>query len=95
MKISEAITILNIENYTVYNIKNISHNELKKHYHIQSLIYHPDKNINNEESTLIFQNINQAYNILKELLISNKDDIDDLNNTYTANNDYNYYYDYS
>ena len=89
MKISEAITILNISNYTIYNIQNISHNELKKHYHIQSLIYHPDKNINNEESTLIFQNINHAYNILKELIIINKDDADCVDPHDT--NDYNYY----
>lgn len=89
MKISEAITILNISNYTIYNIQNISHNELKKHYHIQSLIYHPDKNINNEESTLIFQNINHAYNILKELIIINKDDADCVD-PHDAN-DYNYY----
>ena len=65
MKISEAINILNIKNYTIYNIKNITHNELKKHYHIQCLINHPDKNINNTEATVIFQNINYAYNILK------------------------------
>jgi hypothetical protein len=89
MKISEAITILNISNYTIYNIKNISHNELKKHYHIQCLIHHPDKNINNEESTLIFQNINHAYNILKELIIINKDDID--SDDPLDANDYNYY----
>jgi curved DNA-binding protein CbpA len=91
MKISEAIAILNITNYTIYNIKNISYNELKKHYHIQSLIYHPDKNTNNEKATLIFQNINCAYNILKELIIINKEDSYhdyDLNNT---DNDYNYY----
>ena len=68
MKINEAINVLNITNYTIYNIKNISYNELKKHYHIQCLIYHPDKNINNEKATLIFQNINQAYNSLKELI---------------------------
>ena len=67
MKISEAIAILNITNYTIYNIKNISYNELKKHYHIQCLIHHPDKNINTD-STLIFQNINHAYNNLKELI---------------------------
>lgn len=104
MKISEAIAILNITNYTIYNIKNMSYNELKKHYHIQCLIYHPDKNINNEKATLIFQNINQAYNVLKELInISKKDDnIDDLdirndddlnaNNANNANNNnYNYY----
>ena len=96
MKISEAIAILNITNYTIYNIKNISYNELKKHYHIQCLIYHPDKNINNEDSTLIFQNINHAYNILKELIIIKEtSDINtnDLNETHDLNetNEYNYY----
>ena len=103
MKISEAINILNIKNYTIYNIENITYNELKKHYHIQCLIYHPDKN-NNEESTLIFQNINHAYNILKELIIINKTtnandtndandaNHDNANTTNTTNaNDYNYY----
>jgi len=90
MKISEAIKVLNITNYTIYNIKNISYNELKKHYHIQCLIYHPDKNINNEKSTLIFQNINQAYNSLKELINISKDDCntDDSNSN---TDDYNYY----
>ena len=96
MKISEAIAILNITNYTIYNIKNISYNELKKHYHIQCLIYHPDKNINNEDSTLIFQNINHAYTILKELIIIKEtSDIstNDLNETHDLNetNEYNYY----
>lgn len=101
MKISEAITILNITNYTIYNIKNINYNELKKHYHIQCLIYHPDKNINNEESTLNFQNINHAYNSLKELISISKDDsttndLNDINDTNNLNdindlNDYNYY----
>ena len=96
MKISEAITILNITNYTIHNIKNISYNELKKHYHIHCLIYHPDKNINNEDSTLIFQNINHAYTILKELIIIKEtSDIstNDLNATHDLNetNEYNYY----
>ena len=44
MKISDAINILNIKNYDITNIQHISYNELKKHNHIQSLIYHPDKN---------------------------------------------------
>jgi curved DNA-binding protein CbpA len=100
MKISEAIDVLNITNYTIYNIKNISYNELKKHYHIQCLIYHPDKNINNEEATLIFQNINQAYNSLRELINISKDDSNESNsnesnsnesNTNTTTNDYNNY----
>jgi len=86
MKISEAINVLNITNYTIYNIKNISYNELKKHYHIQCLIYHPDKNINNEEATLIFQNINQAYNSLKELINISKDDINSTNTNATNTN---------
>ena len=90
MKLSEAITLLNITNYTIHNIKNISYNELKKHYHIQCLIYHPDKNINNEDSTLIFQNINHAYNILKELIMVKEETIthDSIN---TNTDDYNYY----
>ena len=99
MKISEAIATLNITNYTIYNIKNISSNELKKQYHIQCLIYHPDKNINNEESTLIFQNINHAYNILKELIIiketsdSSETHTNNSNETNETNetNEYNYY----
>jgi hypothetical protein len=99
MKISEAIEILNITNYTIYNIKNISYNELKKHYHIQCLIYHPDKNINNEKATLIFQNINQAYNSLRELINIGKDDCNyDCNYDCNSDNintnktdDYSYY----
>ena len=99
MKISEAINILNIKNYNVYNIETISYNELKKHYHIQCLIYHPDKNISNEESTLIFQNINHAYNILKELINVNNttnttntsNTTDTTSDTSNINNDYNYY----
>lgn len=79
MKISDAIVILNIQNYNITNIQHISYNELKKHYHIQALLYHPDKNSNTENSTLIFQNINCAFNLLKGLI--RKDDLngDDLN----------------
>jgi len=72
MKISDAILILNIQNYNITNIQHISYNELKKHYHIQALLYHPDKNSNTENSTLIFQNINCAFSMLKGL-ISNPD----------------------
>jgi hypothetical protein len=68
MKISDAIAILNIQNYNITNIQHISYNELKKHYHIQALLYHPDKNSNTENSTLIFQNINCAFRLLKGLI---------------------------
>ena len=88
MKISEALHILNITNYNIDNIHNISFNELKKYYHIQCIIYHPDKNNKDEDATLIFQNINCAYTILKELITNyNKnndfedDNINNINNT--------------
>jgi hypothetical protein len=70
MKISEALTILNITNYSIHTIHNISLNELKKYYHIQCIIYHPDKNNRDEDATLLFQNINCAYTTLKELITS-------------------------
>ena len=72
MKICEAIAILKIEKYTITNIHNINYNELKRYYHIQCLLYHPDKNNINEDSTLIFQNINTAYNILKDVVLLDK-----------------------
>lgn len=96
MKISDAIAILNIQNYNITNIQYISYNELKKHYHIQALLYHPDKNNNTENSTLIFQNINCAFRTLKDVISANdlsandliRDDLsaNDLNNDDSYNN---------
>ena len=78
MKISDAIAILNIQNYNITNIQYISYNELKKHYHIQALLYHPDKNNNTENSTLIFQNINCAFRTLKDVISANDLSANDL-----------------
>lgn len=96
MKISDAIAILNIQNYNITNIQYISYNELKKHYHIQALLYHPDKNNNTENSTVIFQNINCAFRTLKDVISANdlsandllRDDLsaNDLNNDDSYNN---------
>ena len=91
MKISDAIAILNIQNYNITNIQYISYNELKKHYHIQALLYHPDKNNNTENSTLIFQNINCAFRTLKDVISANDlsaNDLsaNDLNNDDSYNN---------
>jgi hypothetical protein len=86
MKISEALIILNIKNYNIYNIHNISLNELKKYYHIQCLIYHPDKNNICENSTSLFQNINSAYNVLKDI-ISTDDNDDNHDNDNDNDND--------
>jgi curved DNA-binding protein CbpA len=94
MKISDAILILNIQNYNITNIQHISYNELKKHYHIQALLYHPDKNSNTENSTLIFQNINCAFSMLKGLISNHDlstydlsgDDLSNENTNYSYNN---------
>ena len=87
MKISEALDVLHITNYTIHNIHNISYNELKKYYHIQCLIYHPDKNNTDVNATLTFQTINCAYNVLRELLLNNGDTNSDTNSD--TNGDYN------
>lgn len=90
MKISEALTILNITNYNIHTIHNISLNELKKYYHIQCIIYHPDKNNRDEDATLLFQNINCAYTTLKELITSyNENNKNNENNENNENNDTN------
>ena len=87
MKISEALDVLHITNYTIHNIHNISYNELKKYYHIQCLIYHPDKNNTDVNATLTFQTINCAYNVLRELLLNNGDTNSDTSGD--TNGDYN------
>ena len=91
MKIIEAINILNIKNYDTTNIYNISLNELKKQYHIQCLIYHPDKNINNNDNNynILFSNIQEAYNTIKNLILcknnnSFDEDINEDNNNYNS-----------
>ena len=89
MKISDAIAILNIQNYNITNIQHISYNELKKYYHIQALLYHPDKNSNTENSTLIFQNINCAFRTLKDMISANDLSANDLNNDLNNDDSYN------
>lgn len=91
MKIIEAINILNITNYDTTNIYNISLNELKKQYHIQCLIYHPDKNINNNDNNynILFSNIQEAYNTIKKvILIKNNNLVDEDINENNYNEDY-------
>ena len=89
MKISDAIAILNIKNYNITNIQHISYNELKKHYHIQALLYHPDKNSNTENSTLIFQNINCAFRLLKGLISEHDLSANDLSSNDLSANELN------
>jgi hypothetical protein len=66
-----AYEVLGIEENTY--IFNISLEYLKKQYRKMALRYHPDKNGNTPDSTLKFQQINEAYEYLKrEIIISNK-----------------------
>ena len=66
-----AYETLGIEKNTY--IFNITLEYLKKQYRKMALKYHPDKNGNTPESTLKFQQINEAYEYLKrEIIISNK-----------------------
>ena len=63
MDIIKAFELLEIE----YNSNNLSHELLKKQYHVKALHHHPDKNGNTLESTIKFREINEAYILLSSL----------------------------
>jgi len=64
MDISSACNILELE-----STWNLSISQLKKHYHKMALQNHPDKNGNTKESTLKFQLIQEAYQVLKREIV--------------------------
>lgn len=81
MNISSALNILNLQDkYNIHNILELNNNELKKAYHINALIYHPDKN-QSLNSTNNFQKIHEAYNYLNKFINNKKDNSDKANET--------------
>lgn len=64
MDYKEAFHILNI-NLNETDYKDITLDFLKKKYHKQALIHHPDKNGNTPESNETFKRIGEAYDYLK------------------------------
>lgn len=82
MDIKKSLEILNLKTGYTYI-------ELKKSYHINALLYHPDKN-SEIDTTEKFKDINNAYKILYENLSKtniNDLNINDVNNEY-LNNEY-------
>lgn len=67
MDIKKAFEILEIDEDIKYNLE-----EIKKQYRLLALLYHPDKN-NNENATIHFQEIKEAYEYLLENYITEKD----------------------
>ena len=88
MNISSALIILNLQDkYNIHNILELTNNELKKAYHINALIYHPDKN-KALDSTNSFQKIHEAYNYLHKLINTKKDN--NYNNDHDETNETKY-----
>jgi hypothetical protein len=52
---------------------------IKQKYHKLSLLHHPDKNKNAEESKIVFQQINEAYSYFNEIYYYENDELEPLN----------------
>ena len=63
MDINKSLNILNLS-------KDYTYSDLKKAYHINALLYHPDKNTNDTSDK--FKDINEAFNILNSNLNTSK-----------------------
>ena len=71
MDYKEAFYILNI-NLNETDYKDVTLDLLKKKYHKQALIHHPDKNGNTPESTEMFKRINDVLAMKQAKLTYNK-----------------------
>jgi len=76
MNYKDAFEILEID-LSIVSINEITLDYLKKQYRRLALKNHPDKNNNTPESTIHFQQINEAYDYLRRELKHLSDDDDD------------------
>ena len=81
--IKSACALLDIDYLTATTI---TKEQLKKKYHKMALQYHPDKNGNTTEATQYFQQINEAYHYLYNIININTDSNKNYNNN--AKNDH-------
>tara|TARA_B100000902_G_scaffold292440_1_gene278838 strand:+ start:11771 stop:12688 length:918 start_codon:yes stop_codon:yes gene_type:complete len=88
MNINSALKILKLENkYNYLNIKDLTQIELKRNYHVLALNNHPDKN-NDINANKIFQEIEEAYSFLKNIIDNNKYNNYENDNSCTSDIEY-------
>jgi len=93
MDIKTACDILEID----YNDDSVNIEKVKKKYHKLALKYHPDKNPNDDTSTIKFQLIGEAYEVLQSSFLKESNTNTPTNTTsdFFQNNNNENVFDYS
>ena len=84
---------MNLNYYEILNIEtNASNEEIKRAYRRLSLLYHPDKNNNDNDKSVKFKNIGTAYHTLINNITRNKYDRENniINTSTNINNNMEY-----
>jgi hypothetical protein len=83
MDIEDAINILELD-ISLYEINELTKEHLKKQYHKLALKWHPDKNTNSIEANDKFRKINEAYQLLEQILSVNKSEINNYDSNFVS-----------